>query len=360
MIGAPIAALDTPRLLVDLDVLERNVGRMMASVARHGVSWRPHTKGIKVPAVAHKLIRAGAIGVTCAKLGEAEVMAAAGIGSILIANQIVGAEKIERLVHLQHHAEVIACVDSAGNIAEIAAAALRAGVEQPVLIEVDTGMNRCGVSPGAETVAMARLVAATPGLRLRGVMGWEGHLAGMPAGEQKRAATAAAVGLLTASADACRAAGFPIDIVSCGGTGTHPITAGLPGVTEIQAGGAIFHDLTYASWGLDHEFALTVLATVISRPTPTRVVVDIGKKTMSSDQTAPRPRDLADASALRLSAEHGQFELAAAADTPTVGDRLHLIVGYGDTTVHLHETLVGTRNGRVEIVWPLLGRGRLS
>lgn len=360
MIGADIASLDTPRLLVDLDVMERNIARVAAVCGRHGVAWRPHTKGIKLPAIAHKLLRAGAIGVTCAKLGEAEVMAAAGVQSILIANQVVGAEKIARLVHLQRHAEVIACVDSPANIAAIAAAAQAAGVEQPLLIEVDTGMARCGVQPGNETVDLARLVAATPGLRLRGVMGWEGHAAGMPPGEQKRAAITIAVGLLTSSADACRAAGLPIEIVSCGGTGTFMTTAGLPGVTEIQAGGAIFHDLTYAAWGVEHEFAATVLATVISRPTATRVVVDCGKKAFSSDATAPRPLDYPDATSLRLSAEHGQFDLGAASDTPAVGDRIRIVIGYGDTTVHLHETLVGTRTGHVEVVWPLLGRGKLS
>ncbi|MCX7384227.1 MAG: alanine racemase, partial [Alphaproteobacteria bacterium] len=136
MIGADIASLDTPRLLVDLDVMERNIARVAAECGRHGVAWRPHTKGIKLPAIAHKLLRAGAIGVTCAKLGEAEVMAAAGVQSILIANQVVGAEKIARLVHLQKHAEVIACVDSPANIAAIAAAAQAAGVEQPLLIGV--------------------------------------------------------------------------------------------------------------------------------------------------------------------------------------------------------------------------------
>ncbi|WP_374298099.1 alanine racemase, partial [Sphingomonas sp.] len=265
MIGAPIASLDTPRLLVDLDVMERNIARMIADTSRHGVAWRPHTKGIKLPAIAHKLIRAGAIGVTCAKLGEAEVMAAAGVQSILIANQVVGEEKLARLVNLQRHAEVMPSVDSVANVVAMAAAAVKAGVVQPVLVEVDTGMQRSGVAPGEAAVAMAKLVSGTPGLKLRGLMGWEGHVAGMPKGEQKRAATAAAVGQLTASADACRAAGMPIDIVSCGGTGTHPYTAALPGVTEIQAGGAIFNDLTYASWGLEHEFALTVLVTVISR-----------------------------------------------------------------------------------------------
>jgi D-serine deaminase-like pyridoxal phosphate-dependent protein len=131
-------------------------------------------------------------------------------------------------------------------------------------------------------------------------------------------------------------------------------------VTEIQAGGGIFHDLTYAKWGLEHEFALSVLVTAISRPTPTRVVVDAGKKTFTSDLTPPRPMDYPTASELKLSAEHGQFELAEASDTPKVGDRLRCIVGYGDTTVHLHETLVGVRDGKVEIVWPILGRGKLS
>jgi D-serine deaminase-like pyridoxal phosphate-dependent protein len=352
--------LDTPRLLVDLDAMERNIARMAGVFAEHGVGWRPHTKGIKVPAIAHMLLRAGAIGVTCAKLGEAEVMAAAGVPSILVANQIVGPEKIERLVHLHRHAEVIVAVDSPENAAAIGQAAKRASAEQGVLIEVDTGMARSGVAPGAATLHLARVIAATPGLRLRGLMGWEGHLAGMPAGEQKRAACEAAVGLLTASADACRQAGLPIGIVSCGGTGTYLYTAALPGVTEIQAGGGIFHDLTYAGWGLEHEFALSVLCTVISRPTPTRVVIDAGKKTFTSDQTAPRPMDVPGAGTLQLSAEHGQFELPAPSAAPAVGERIRCLVGYSDTTVHLHETLVGLRGGRVEIVWPVLGRGRLS
>lgn len=360
MIGSSIAELDTPRLLVDLDRLDRNITHMADVFVRHGVGWRPHTKGIKVPAIAHKLLRAGAFGVTCAKLGEAEVMAAAGITSILVANQIVGAEKIARLVNLQRHADVIVAVDDPGNVAMIGAAAAAIGVQQGLVVEVDTGMNRSGVAPGKPGLALARLIAATPGLKLRGVMGWEGHIAGMPPGTQKQAACAAAVGLLTSTANVCRAEGLPIEIVSCGGTGTYPISAALPGVTEIQAGGGIFHDLAYASWGLEHEFALTVLCTVISRPTPTRVVIDAGKKTFSSDQAAPRAMDFPDASPLRLSAEHGQFDLAAASAHPAVGDRIRCIVGYNDTTVHLHEFMIGVRGDRVEIVWPVLGRGRLQ
>ena len=360
MIGLPLSALDTPRLLVDLDVLDRNIARMAGTMAKHGVGWRPHTKGIKLPAIAHRLLRAGAFGVTCAKLGEAEVMAAAGITSILVANQVVGAEKIARLVNLQRHADVIVAVDDPANFEPIGEAAAAIGVQQGVVVEVDTGMRRSGTAPGEATVALARKVAATPGLKLRGLMAWEGHVAGMPAGSQKTAACTAAVALLTSTADACRAAGLPIDIVSCGGTGTYPITATLPGVTEIQAGGGIFHDLTYASWGLEHEFALTVLTTVISRPTPTRVILDAGKKTFSSDQTPPRALDYPDAAPLRLSAEHATLELAAASATPAVGDRVRCVIGYGDTTVHLHETMVGVRDGRVEIVWPILGRGRLQ
>ncbi len=360
MIGAPFATLDTPRLLVDLDLLGRNIATMAASFARHGVGWRPHTKGIKLPAIAHKLLQAGAIGVTCAKLGEAEVMAAAGIGSILVANQVVGAEKIERLVHLRRHADVVVAVDSVANVQAIGAAAARIGVEQGVLVELNVGMDRSGVAPGAAAVALALTAAATPGVKLRGLMGWEGHCAGMPAGEQKRAACAAAITLLTGSAEACRAAGLPIEIVSCGGTGTYEYTAALPGITEIQAGGGIFHDLAYAGWGIPHEFALTVLCTVVSRPTPTRVIIEAGRKIFTSDQAVPRPFNIPDAGGLALSAEHGQFELASPSARPAVGDRIHCIVGYNDTTVHLHETLVGVRDGRVEIVWPLLGRGRLQ
>jgi D-serine deaminase-like pyridoxal phosphate-dependent protein len=360
VIGMPKATLDTPALIVDLDAMERNIARMAETFARAGVNWRPHTKGQKVPAVAHKLLKVGAIGVTCAKVGEAEVMAAAGIGDILIANEVIGEPKLRRLVNLLPHADVAVCVDSDTGISQLEAAAAVKGVRPRVLVELDTGMQRCGVAPGEPAVALARRVHDSPHLRFAGVMAWEGHTVAMPDAAAKRAEVERAIGLLTATADLCREAGLPVEIVSCGGTGDYTISAFRPGITEVQAGGGIWCDVHYRQhMGVEHEYAMRVLTTVVSRPTPTRVVVDAGFKTMSAQPARPEPVGLAGVESLQLSAEHGRIELAQPDERLGVGDKLEFIVGYTDSTVVLHDVLYGVRGDRVEVAWPILGRGKL-
>jgi D-serine deaminase-like pyridoxal phosphate-dependent protein len=178
-VGRSKSELDTPVLVVDLDQLEANIARIAGATRAAGVAWRPHFKGIKVPAISLKAIAAGAIGITCAKLGEAEIAAAAGIRDILIANQIVGPRKVERLAWLRRSADVMCAVDDPGNVAELGAAAVRAGVQLRVVIEVDIGMHRAGVLPGAPVVALARTIAATRGLVFAGVMGWEAQAVGL-------------------------------------------------------------------------------------------------------------------------------------------------------------------------------------
>jgi len=361
VIGQPKTALDTPSLLVDLDVMERNIARMAGTIRGRGLGWRPHTKGMKIPALAHRLIKAGAHGVTCAKLGEAEVMAMGGIGDILIANQIVGAQKIQRLVNIQRHADVMVAVDSWENIQEIDAAARAKGVRVRVLVEVNTGMNRAGVMPGQPTVDLARRIAPLQGVKLAGVMTWEAHTLRIPDKAEKRRAVETAIASLVSTVDACRAAGLTIDIVSCGGTGTYWITSEQKGITELQAGGGIFGDILYRkSFGVDHPYAMTVLATVTSRPDPKRVICDAGKKTMTGDAAMPEPIGFGPIASMSLSAEHTVVHLAEPNDSPRVGDKVEFVVGYTDTTVNMHDELVGIRNGRVEIVWPILGRGKLK
>lgn len=360
-IGLPVDDLDTPALLVDLELLDRNVERIARVVIDEaGIGWRPHTKALKTPALAHRLIARGALGVTCAKLAEAEVMAAGGVKDILVANQVVGPAKVRRLAHLRRSADVAVAVDSEIGVRQIGAAAAAAGTEVRVVVEVNVGMDRAGVAPGEATVRLARVAADTPGVRLAGLMAWEGHTLDVEPADAKRRAIENAVGLLTDSADRCRAAGLPIDIVSCGGTGSYRITARQPGVTEIQAGGGVLGDAMYRQrFGVDHECALRIVATVTSRPTPQRVVCDAGRKTMSVDSATPEVRRLTVTGA-RFSAEHGVLTLAEPSDTPGVGDRLEFIAGYSDTTVVLHDAIYATRNGVVEAVWPLLGRGRLT
>jgi D-serine deaminase-like pyridoxal phosphate-dependent protein len=361
LIGQTVSALDTPALLVDLDVMEANMARIVAACREHGVGWRPHSKAHKTPEIARMQLDAGATGITCAKVGEAEVMAAAGIRDILIANQIVGPIKVGRLVALAQRADPIVCVDSVENATELDAAFRQAGKRLRVLIEVDIGMNRAGVAPGAPVVALAHEIARRPGLRLVGLEGWESQATTMADPAEKERTVRDAVAALVASARACRDAGFAVDIVSCGGTGTFPFCVEQVGVTEVQIGGAVFSDMHYrTNYHVDFEPALTVLATVTSRPTATRIVVDAGKKTMSGDAAMPAPRGLPEMRAMKLSAEHAKIELARPSTSPAIGDKVELVVGYSDTTVHLHEEIVAVRAGRVEAIWRVAGRGRIK
>ena len=351
--------LDTPALLVDLDRVERTVSEMAAFFRGHGVGWRPHTKGQKVPEIAHMEIEAGALGITCAKLGEAEVMADAGVRDILIANQVVGRQKAERLAALLDRADVVVAVDSVANGEELGAAAHARGKRLRAIVEVDNGMQRAGVPPGEPTLELARRLSALPGLRFCGVMAWEAHCLGRPMDERRRCCEEA-VGALVATARQCREAGLDADIVSCGGTGTFRITAGIEGVTEIQAGGGIFSDVLYESWGVDHPLALTVMSTVTSRPIPQRIITDAGRKAMSMDIATPRPIGLENVEKVALSAEHGVVTLSQPNTSLEVGDKLEWVVGYGDTTVFLHDEMVATRGDRVEATWPVLARGKIK
>lgn len=355
-IGLERTALPTPALVADLDVVEANIQRIAAACRAGGKAWRPHIKGLRVPALAHKALTAGAIGITCAKLGEAEAMAAAGIVDILIANQIVGPDKLRRVAALARDARMTIAVDSMKQAELLDAAAEAAGTRVGVVIEVDIGIARAGVRPG-DVVALARQLVRRDNLEFRGVMGWEGHTCAIADQTAKETAVASAVAVLVEAAQACRAEGMDAAVVSCGGTGTYWITARQPGVTEVQAGGGIFADLRYVRrFGVDHAMALRLMATVTSRPTPTRIVCDAGKKSMNAEAPLSEPLDLGPIKSVTLSAEHVAVELGEARTEPLVGEKIDFAVGYLDMTTHLHETLFGVRNGRVESAWQILPR----
>jgi D-serine deaminase-like pyridoxal phosphate-dependent protein len=361
-VGRPRDEIDTPALLVDVAAMERNVERMARTIIQEaGVNWRPHVKGLKAPAIARRLLAAGAMGVTCAKLGEAEVMAAAGITDILIANQVVGPHKTARLAQLRRQADVIVAVDGEDNVDELARAARREGVVLRVVIEVDVGMRRAGVLPGAQVLNLARAIGTRPGVQLAGVMTWESPALGVDDPDGKRRTVREALAHLTESAQRCRDAGFEMPIVSCGGTGTYWLSAFEPGVTEIQAGGGVLCDLNYRErLGVPHEYALTLLSIVTSRPTPTRVICDAGRKALSTDAVTARPLGLPPVESVGFSAEHGKIELREPSRSPRVGTKIEFVVGYADTTISMHDRFYATRDGIVEDVWPILARGRLD
>lgn len=360
-VGSPKSSLDTPALTVDLDRLESNITAIAAACRTAGISWRPHVKAVKIPAIAHKTLAAGAIGVTCAKLAEAEIMAAAGIRDILLGNQIVPPQKIARLVRLRRHADVIVAVDNPINVDALGATAAAAGVRLRVVIEMDIGIKRAGVYDPAAALALAKHVAKHRSLDFCGFMGWEGHATNLTDPEAKQRAVTEAVGTILASAKACRDAGLDVRIVSCGGTGTLHQTLRVPGVTEIEAGGGMFSDMRYTTkLGLDLPPSLTVLTGVVSRPLPTRIICDGGRKSISGDYAMPHPIGLGRIAEIRLSAEHTSIDLEQPSETPRLGDHVEFIVGYSDTTTHLHDVMYGVRDGIVEVEWPLLTRGKTS
>jgi len=360
-IGRYVAELDTPVLWVDLDIMENNIACLTEYFRAAGVAWRPHTKGIKIPAIAHKLLDAGAIGITCAKLSEAEIMAAGGINDILIANEVVGELKVTRLINLCRHADIMVSVDDLGNALDISKTANQAGVRVRVLIELDSGMQRCGLQPGPNVVEFAQRLTELPGIELAGLMAWEGHVCKIEDEAEKKAQTLKAVGSLVSTAELCRKAGIEIPIISCGGTGSFRLTAQIPGITEIQAGGGIFGDVTYRKWGAGTEFSLFILATICSHAWPGRAVVDAGRKAMNVEYSMPEVWDCPGAKLVRMSAEHGILQLDDATDRLTrVGQKVNLVAGYEDLTVFLYDQLYGVRNGKVEVIWEIQGRGKLT
>jgi D-serine deaminase-like pyridoxal phosphate-dependent protein len=360
-IGLPVAELDTPALLIDLDLLQHNIDRMAGHLRARGLAWRPHAKAFKCPAIAHLLRRAGAIGVTVAKVSEAEVMAAAGIDDILIAHLVVGASKAARLAAIQRQADVKVTVDHVDQVAPLGRAATAASVSIGVLVDVDLGMNRTGVATADAAVELARLVSATPGLRFDGLMGYEGHTLGIPDPGEKRAAVTAAIARLIHARDLVQSSGLHCRIISAGGSGTYQHTADIPGLTELQAGGGIFACRYYTEvcHVEGHRPSISVLATVVSRPTPDRAVLDIGHKSISQHRTPPVLREYPGCPVTGLSAEHTEVSVDCSSEL-RIGDKVHVIPGYSDFTFVLHNRVLGYRKEQVEAVWELLGRGQLQ
>ncbi|HEU5423936.1 MAG TPA: DSD1 family PLP-dependent enzyme [Nitrolancea sp.] len=361
IVGRPLAEVDTPALVIDADALERNIARMAEFFQGKHAKLRPHAKTHKSPVIAQMQLAAGAVGITCAKLGEAEVLAAGGVRDILIANQIVGERKIARLVGLARHANVAVAVDDFANAAAISEAALAAGSTVRALVEVNIGMNRCGVEPGAPAVELAQRVASLPGLRFFGLQGYEGHLVTVPEHAEREQRVRAAMAPLIETRRAIEAAGIPVTAVSGGGTGTFDITSTIDGFDEIQAGSYVFMDASYGKVegpGAAFEPALFLWSTIISRPAPERAVADIGLKTVTSDHGLPVLAGMQGAEVLSLSEEHAKLHVEGEARGLRAGDKVRFQPGHVCTTVNLHDAYVVARGGIVEAVWPVAARGR--
>jgi D-serine deaminase-like pyridoxal phosphate-dependent protein len=349
--------IDTPALLIDLDALERNLDRLAAFSAAAGCALRPHFKAHRLAEICRLQRERGAIGITCAKLAEAEALAGQGFGGLLIANQVVGPHKWARLARLAERCEVMVAVDDLEVARHTAAAARERGATVGVLVEVNLGMDRCGVPPGQAAVELARRCADLPGLAFRGLMGYEGHVVPLPRAE-KEAACRADIALLTGTAERCRAEGLAVETVSAGGTGSWDVTGRCPGVTELQCGTYALMDILFREvGGAPFDYACTVLSTVISRPAPDRAITDAGKKSLHPSFGMARPVDLPGAELAVLFSEHGLLRLAEPAPDLQPGDRVRFLPYYLEGTVNLFETAYAVRGAEVVAEWPITGKG---
>jgi D-serine deaminase-like pyridoxal phosphate-dependent protein len=337
--------------------MERNIKRMSSFYTDSTCKVRPHFKAHKTPEIARRQLAAGSCtGLTCATVGEADVVSEFCM-DILIANQVIGRDKTDRVAAIaKRGVDMKVAVDSVEGLEMVAASAQACGAEVGLLVDVNVGMPRCGVEPGKPAAALARRISDTAGVRLRGAMGYEGHVVGIPDREKRLSAALEAMEHLTNSVDAIQQAGLPCEIVSAGGTGTYDITGRVRGVTEIQAGSYVLMDTTYGKLGLPFEQAMWVLGTVISRPSPVLCVTDSGHKACTEDHGNPAVKDIEGASVLFLSDEHASINIPA--DSPIrVGDRIQLVPSHIDPTINLHDVIYALDGEEVADVWPIVARG---
>ncbi len=358
--GTPKLELDTPAFLVDTGIMEANIEKMAAWFREKPAGLRPHMKHHKCPTIALKQIAAGAVGVCCQKLGEAEAMADGGVQDILITYEVLGQAKIQRLLHLAQRTNLLVTVDDPGNVQDLSQAAASAGVTLGILVDINCGQNRCGVDPGEPGVALSRAVSRSPNLQLRGICGYEGHLQAVADLEGRTLRARQAMEQVVATAEAIRSEGMSCDIVSSGGTGTYNITGDYPGITEVQAGSYVFMDAAYRRVMDDFQVAGTILTTVVSRASPDRAVLDCGMKGISTDQWPPEIVGMPGVQVRSVSDEHLSVNLTDDESRQLrPGDKLELVPGHNDTTVHLHSHLFAMRQGVLEDVWEVAGRGRI-
>jgi 3-hydroxy-D-aspartate aldolase len=363
-IGDTIDEIDTPALIVDLDALESNIAKMAAFARANGVRLRPHAKTHKCPVIAHRQIAAGAVGQCCQKVGEAEALVRGGVRDVLVSNEIVGMPKLRRLAALAADATIALCFDHPEQIGAASRAATEAGVVLGALVEIDVGMQRCGIAPGRHASELAQRIADAPGLEFRGLQAYHGSAQHFPRFAERERAIAGAAAAVRLTVDALQHAGLRCEFVSGAGTGTFMLEGGSGLWNELQAGSYVFMDAEYAGiegcdGGRYNEFAhsLFVLASVMSASAAEHAILDAGLKSYSGERGLPLVHGRNDLRVVGMSDEHGKLEVAPDAKPLRLGDKVLLIPGHCDPTVNLHDWYVAVRKGRVEALWPIAARG---
>ena len=362
-IGSHVTEVDTPALLIELDALERNIRRMQERIEGTKLRLRPHAKTHKSTAIANMQVVAGAVGVCCQKVSEAEIMVDGGIGDVLISNEVIGAAKLDRVAALARRAKVAVCVDDFDNVQELAATAEKFGAKIDVLVELNVGANRCGVETPAEVVRLAAAIARTKSLRFAGLQAYQGAAQHLRAHEDRRRAIASAAGKVLDAGDLLRRNGLECGIVSGAGTGTFEFEIESGVYNELQVGSYVFMDADYGRNKdrggepvSEFENSLFLLTTVMSTPAAERAVVDAGLKALSVDSGMPQIVGCDGVSYARAADEHGRLDVGGN-HRFTLGEKIRLVPGHCDPTVNLHDWFVCIRNSHVEAVWPVSARG---
>jgi D-serine deaminase-like pyridoxal phosphate-dependent protein len=353
-VGRPREELITPALVLDIDAAQRNIDRMAAALREMGrATIRPHYKTHKSPDLAWRQVQAGAAGLSMATVWEAVVLAGAGMDDLFVVNTVAHPDKIRVLAELAASHRILVAVDEAPNAAALSAAAVRAGSTLGVMIEVDTGMGRCGTDSEDDALALARRIADLPGLRLDGITGYEGHCSLTLDHDLRHERQKAAMTFFTGVADRLESGGIGCPIRSAGGVATWEWTAGFPGITEIQAGTYVAMDNYHGQMVPGFEHSLTIQASVISRQSGL-VIVDAGSKSVAA------PADVTmighDHPVVRFDEEHGIFG-ADAGSALSVGDPVTLVPGYSPSTVNYYDAFHVVRDGVVVDIWPVIPRG---
>jgi len=356
-----IREIDTPALILDLDAFERNLAKMQQSLSGSPVRLRPHAKSHKCPEIATRQIALGAVGICCQKVSEAACFVDHGIQDILVTNQVVGSTKLHHLMALARRARIGVLVDHPEQVMALSAAATTYDANLDVYVEVDVGAGRCGVAPGEETALLAQAIHMAPDLNFAGLQCYHGTAQHLRTPEQRVAAIRHASNVAQQSRAAIETLGIKVPIITGAGTGsfTHERDSGV--FNEIQAGSYIFMDRDYADNQRGHddpvfEHALFVLTAVMSINQPGKVVVDAGLKASSVDSGMPGVWQKPGYQYTKASDEHGVVTLPPG-ERLSLGEQLWLIPGHCDPTVNLYDELICVRDGKVEAIWPIAGRG---
>ena len=358
--------LATPALTIDLDTLERNLDRMASSCRKQAVGLRPHTKTHKTPEVARMQLDRGALGLTVAKVGEAEVMAEAGLDHILIAYPILGAEKLRRLVTLARGRRIIVALDSLAAAEELSRAASEQGSTVGVLVEFDVGFRRCGLEPGPPCLELASKIAGMSGLSFRGLMTYFGNVWGSK--EERRVEVRMVAEKVERTLVAFRETSVPVEIVSGGSTPSAEFAHLIPGLTEIRPGTYVYNDMSTFYQGACQleDCAARVVTTVVSTVVPGRAIIDAGSKTLSSDLLGAGPKsgygyvvEVPDVPIIKLNEEHGHLDITRSAHKFCVGEVLTVIPNHVCTCVNMHDEAFTLRNGMVVDSWRVAARGKI-